>query len=57
MEEDRTNLIRTYLEQRKTSLLIPKSSKLKRIKELSSKKFQEQRGANRSVPKLLGNKE
>jgi hypothetical protein len=38
-------------------LLIPKSSRLKKIKELRSKNFQEQRGANRGVSKLLRNKE
>jgi hypothetical protein len=45
------------LEQSKTNLLILKSSRLKKIKDVSSKTFQEQRGANRGVPKLLRNKE
>jgi len=43
--------------RKKTSLLVPKSSRLKRIEEVSSKTFQKQRGANRCVPKLLRNNE
>jgi hypothetical protein len=36
---------------------MPKSSKLYRIKEVSSKTFQDQKGTNRDVPKLFQSKE
>jgi hypothetical protein len=57
IEEDRTNLVQRCWEQRKNKPAYSKIFKLKRIKELSSTNFQEQRGANKGVPKLLRNKE
>ena len=47
IKEDRISLVRRFLEQKKTNFLVLKFSKWKRIKELSSKTFQEQRGINR----------
>jgi hypothetical protein len=58
MEEDRTNLVQTFLEQRKNK---PDYSKIFKIKEdkkeVSSKTFQDQKGTNRDVPKLFQSKE
>jgi len=40
----------------KTNVLIPKSFRLNRTKEVCSRASQEQRGANRGVPKLFRSK-
>jgi len=53
IKEDPANFVQRFLEQRKRNLLIQKSSKLKRIKEVSSKTSQEQRGANTGILKLF----
>jgi hypothetical protein len=47
MKKDRTVWSKHFWNKEKTNLLIPKSSRLKRLKEVSYKNFQEQRGTKK----------